>query len=171
MSNPITNCNVSVNVDWIETIPIVGGTLPFTHNEMDLSLQQLNSSSSPPISEGAVFNVTMSGTTATLNLTSLTGLPTNTVTDGSNGGGTSVASEAQIVVFSNTGSHPLTISNAGSNSYALFGATYSLTLLPGQYIFAYLNNSAPQVLSTQKNILLTGTNGDTYKILVLFGGT
>src|SRR5208282_5556350 len=110
-------------------------------------------------------------TTATINLTALTGLPTNTLTDGSNGGGTSVASEAQFVVFWNQGTHPLTVSNAGSNSYPLLGATYSFTLLPGQYAFFSLNNSAAQVLSTQKNILLTGTNADTHKILVIFGGT
>jgi NAD dependent epimerase/dehydratase family enzyme len=68
----------------------------------------------------------------------------------------------------------MTISNdvADGNSYPIWGATYSKTLQPGQFdMFVNLAGGTvqAQVTSTTKNILITGTAGDTFGYMVLFG--
>jgi hypothetical protein len=170
MSNVLA-ANVTLAITWVEDLGLLNS--PFTHVELNQLIQNMGASSTPPIVNGAVFAVTMGGGgTATIDLTNLTGSPGGNRVDGSNGGGTSVANRVQIFGLWNKGANAVTISNAGSNSYGLWGTTYSKTLQAGQYdVFVNLaaGTAQPQVLSTQKNILLTGTSGDTYWILVLLG--
>ena len=171
MSANLQSASFTLSLQWIEQITILSKTQNWTHNEMNQLLQQLTSSSTPPVALGAVASQTLSGSTYTLDLTALRDSLGNTV-DGSNGGGTSVAYRVQFFLIWNTGATAITISQAASNSYPLWGTTYSKTLQPGQFdLFFNLAGGTvqAQVLSTAKNILITGTSGGTFGYTVLFG--
>ena len=164
--------NFTVGLQWIEEVVLFGTTTPYNHTEMNILLQNLNNSSpNNPVFQGSAFATTLSGSTATIDLTNLpkfAGTSSEKV-DGSNGGGTSVADRVQFFVIQNKGTHVLTVSQAGANSYALLGATYSFTIEPNQYLLLVGYNLTPQVLSSAKNILVTGTSGDTFWTTVIFG--
>ena len=74
------------------------------------------------------------------------------------------------VYFCNTGAANITIAKGASNGIDMFGASWTITLRPGEQISRTLSTSGPAVVSgTNKIIDLTGTGTDTLQMAVILG--
>lgn len=108
---------------------------------------------------------TLSGTTQTLDLFS--GL-----TDSY--GTAVVLTSVKALYIQNTGTSLITVGDAGSNPWNTFlGATSTLTLNPGDWIVTASPTAGGWAVgtSTNVNLLVTGTSGQTFSIAFLGTGT
>jgi hypothetical protein len=74
----------------------------------------------------------------------------------------------------NTGADPITVGNAGSNPWdTLLSATGTITLPPGAWFVCATPDAVGWVVgtSTNVNLLVTGTSGQTYNVAFLGTGT
>lgn len=108
---------------------------------------------------------TFSGTTDTINL----------FTGSSDSYGTAmVLTAVKAVQIVNTGTSNITVGNAASNPWnTLLGATSTLILPPGAWLMVATPDATGWAVgtSTNVNLLVTGTSGQTYTIALLGTGT
>jgi hypothetical protein len=123
----------------------------------------LNGTSSPAVTKQASLRVTLSTGAATVDMTSMT--PQNEAAVNATG------LKPQLYKFQApaTNSGAITIAPGGSNGHALLGASFSITLNPGQEVSGYLDASAVTVDSTHKTIGLSGTGTDVLDMQLVFG--
>jgi hypothetical protein len=162
----------------------VSGTITGTFNAQDVRVVGLNTNANLPInnttSTGFVTGTgalgtqvlwqspprTLSGTTDILNLFS--GVPLDSY------GTPVVLTSVKAGQIVNTGTSLITLGAASSNPWNTFlGATSTLILPPGAWImFATPDVTGWAVgTSTNVNLLVTGTSGQTYTIALLGTGT
>lgn len=127
---------------------------------------QLGATTTPKVTKHAHLKKAMSSGAATLDLTSLTGAGDNGTTVDLTG------LKVQVAYFEAPASNanPVTIEPGASNGYELLGSDFKITLQPGQKAGPFwLNNAAPTVGSSAKNLDITGT-GSQHLYVTLLGG-
>jgi hypothetical protein len=72
-----------------------------------------------------------------------------------------------IPTSTNTGA--ITMTEGASNGYELGGDGWKLALTNSQFGFIYLEDDAPTISSSLKNIDLSGTGSESIKIGIIFG--
>jgi len=130
----------------------------------------LDASTTPAITATPCFRkVTISGTT-TIDLTAaaapaLPAAATRTV----DLSGKKLVAYAFKADAANAGG--VTISVGGTNGYALFGASKSIILQPGESVFGVLGTTSgkPTVGASEKTIDITGTTNDVVTLVLYFG--
>jgi len=122
----------------------------------------LNSGTSPPATKAAYFSKALTAGAGTIDLTALTG---------AGGAVDGTGLKVQLFRLSNpiANANGVTISHAASNSYGLWGSTYSVTLQPGESVQWLGNDTAPDVAGGAKNILLTGTGSQAFNVSIVMG--
>lgn len=123
----------------------------------------LNSSSSPDAELHAAMQQALTAGAATIDFTALTR---------HGGGSVSFAGKAvRAISFQNptTNANEITIANGASDSLDLFGATYSITLQPGQTLTAYLAAVGPTVGANDKNVDISGTGSQVLNMIAVAG--
>ncbi len=108
-------------------------------------------------------NVPLSSGTATLDLKSI-----------ANSEGTTIVTEGKKVrVFkaraSSSNANALTMTVGASNAYLLAGATWKIALEAGDSCLLILNDNAPAISSSTKDIALSGTGTQSVDIEIIFG--
>lgn len=130
----------------------------------------LDATTTPPVSATPCFKVvTISGTT-TIDLTAATApaLPASASR-------TVDLSGKKLVAYAfkanATNAGGVTISVGGTNGYALFGASKSVILQPGESMFGVIGTTStkPAVGASAKTIDITGTTNDVVTLVLYFG--
>ncbi len=128
------------------------------------NVRSLNATSTPAASKYAYFQKALSSGAGTIDLTALPGLRSgDTVT----GNGLKVRS----VYLGNPSdnANDITIAVGVSSGYNLSGASFSLTLSPGQDVNIYLGDGAPVIGSGAKTLDLTGTGAQVLNVAIVMG--
>lgn len=157
--------NYASQISWTETLSANVADVPtpsLTHTGHN-TVQALNGSSSPVVAQGAQFTKAMSGGTATVDLTALTGSNGATV----NGNGQKVVAVKISAPIGNGAA--VTLQPGGSNPYNLFGASFLKVFQPGEETLCYLLATAPVIGSGAKNLSMTGTGTDALQFTILMG--
>lgn len=132
------------------------GNRTVTHNGFNSSVQVAPSGTTPVVNDCSYLSATVGGGGSdTVDLTNVPGVTA-----------AKDFSTKKVMAFKilNTGANPITITPGGSNAYLLLGAGFSATIPPGGELFFASNSGSPTVDATHKNITVTGTAGQPYKI-------
>lgn len=136
----------------------------FTTNGMNFA-DVLDGSSNVPVDMQSAFEIAMVDGAATIDLTSLPGA------NGEAGAkdGTGKKLQRAMLINKSTNSNPITIVQGASDDYEMLGATFSLTLLPGQKAMFDFNEAAPDIASGDKNIDISGTGTEVLQCHFVMG--
>ena len=150
----------------IETLTdalIDGSDKTVTHSGLNVAETTYTGATGTPVSKVAAYEKAMSGGAGTIDLTAVLGSAGATVT----GDGLKV----QFVKLRAraTNANDITIVQGASNSYPLFGSSFSITLKPGQEILASLNNAAGTIGSGAKTIDISGTGSQVLQVEFVMG--
>jgi hypothetical protein len=127
-------------------------------------LLSLNASSSVPVTKLASFSKALGGGTGTIDLTSMPGnTPDETVTF------LNLRVQAWLLLNPSTNANAITIVKGASNGWTGAGATFALTLQPGQWNLAYFDEDGPDVAAGVKTLDLTGTGTQTLSVQLAAG--
>jgi hypothetical protein len=123
----------------------------------------LTAASSPDAELNADMEIAMTAGAATIDFTALT-----------KRGGVAVSfngKAVRAVAFKNpaTNANPITIVEGAANGLPLLGASFSLTLQPGQEHFSYLGTGGTTVAGTDKTIDITGTGSQVLQMIAIAG--
>ena len=162
---------MSVSVEYAskitvaETLATNTGSAPaasrvVTHTDYN-EASTYTASTTPPVTTCAHFLQALSGGTATVNLTSLTG--TNGATVNLNG------LKVQMLRVKNLGANNLTIVPGAANGIDLLGAASSITILPGAHAQFFFNDASPDVAAADCTLDLTGTTTQTSEWTIVAG--
>ena len=121
----------------------------------------LSGTTTPPITTPAYFLATLVDGALTIDLTALSGTNGATVS----GSGLKV----QALHVKNLGANALTIGEGVANGYELAGNAWTCILAQNQEVMFYLNDAAPDIDGTHKNIDLAGTTTQTSEWSILMG--
>lgn len=135
-----------------------------THSGFNSS-GSLSSSTTPPITKVAAFTKALVAGAATIDLTALVG------TAGAAVDGTGLKVQAVKVQNPSTNTNTLVIKEGASNGYHLMGASFQITLQPGEEFIWRGIDKAPDVAGSAKTIDLTdaavgGTESSNWIILL-----
>jgi hypothetical protein len=157
--------DVKMTLTVTETVALT--TTPFvtsaqykaTHSGLNLSRAQ-HATSSPTATTLAQGELDMVAGAATLDLTAAAGTAGAVNLNG--------LKPRQILIQAKTGNaNPVTIAKGASNGYTGFGASFSITLQPGQRVMIDDNGAGTAVSGTVKTLDVsgTGTQGINYIIV------
>ena len=126
-----------------------------------------NTASTPPVSQHFAVSATLAGSgaqTDTIDLTSFEDV------EGIAKDGTGLRVQVVRIVAPSTNTGVLTVGD-GANGYALFGSGVDQELRPGAELLTSQSVAAqlPLVAAGAKNVDVSGTGGDSYKIQILLG--
>lgn len=154
---------VQVTVAETMATNVVAAPSPLVQHTGYNSSGTFTASTSVPVTQVAAFVKTMTSGAATIDFSSLTG------TNGATVVGTGL--KVQFAKFKNpsTNANNIAITEGVSNGLSLFGASFSVTLAPGQEITFYGNDAAPDVASGDKTIDLAGTGSQTLECMIVLG--
>ena len=125
--------------------------------------QILGSGSSVPCTKVAPFLATLIAGALTIDLTALVG------TNGAAVDLTGLKIQAIKFRAPTTNSAVINIAPGVANDYDLLGASFSIDLLPGQEVMAFLNEAAPDVATADAEIDLAGTGTDALEVILVAG--
>lgn len=131
-----------------------------THNAYDES-SALTSATTPPITKCAFFLGTLVAGALTIDLQALSG------TNGATVDGTGL--KVQAFHVKNLGANSMTFTFGSADPYALMGATWLITLAPGQDFLHYGNDATPDIGNSTHKIDVTGTLVQTFECSILMG--
>ena len=131
-----------------------------THDQFNTAAS-LSSTSTPPVTKVANFVQALSGGTATIDLTSLTG------TNGASVDGSGL--KVQAFKMKNLGANTMSITFGAANPYNLAGADFKVNLLTNQEWTFYGNDATPDVAGGAKDMDLAGTTTQTCEISIVMG--
>lgn len=136
-----------------------------THDQFNTSVT-LNAESTPVITKTVNYEVTLSGGAATIDLTALkaAGQAAAGTIDG-----TGLKIQAIRLKNKSTNANAMTFSEGASNGYALFGASWLVTLPVGGEVVAYLPEGTPDVATGDKTIDIAGTGSQVAQIQICLG--
>ncbi len=159
--------NYTTNLTVKETITAgvpdaLAASAVVTHDQFNKSVS-LNGSTTPPVSVTASFVKALSTGTGTVDLTALPG------TNGATISGTGLKVQALKVQAPPGNANPITLTFGASSPYNLHGATFVITLSPGQEYEFYGNGATPTIGSGAKNIDLSGTGSQTLNFQIVMG--
>ena len=131
--------------------------------QLATSLAAQTSASTPACTARAGADVALSSGTHTIDLTALTG------TNGAAVDGTGL--RVQYAKFLNpaTNANPITIAEGGTNGYDGFGASFSITLVPGAEVLIRTKDAGSDISSTKKTLDLTGTGVQALSYEIIMG--
>lgn len=117
------------------------------------------------VTDGALFNTTMSGGAATIDLTSLTGTNGRSIT--------LLGLKVQAMKFINpsTNANNISVTKGASNGFGLGsgGTTFTFVLPPGSEVTWYANEGTPDVASGAKTIDISGTSAQVLQCAIFAG--
>lgn len=153
---------MSISVNWAGTCTVVETLEGEFVSDADatVTVNGLNDSgtftgsTAVPVTKHSSFSQAMTDGAASIDLTSLPGL------NGEAGAVDGTGLKVQLVRFKNPddNANNITITFGALNPYNLFGATFVITLAPGQDTGPmYLDDAAPDVASGAKQIDISGT--------------
>lgn len=125
--------------------------------------QALTATTTPPVTVHAVGSQALSSGTASIDLTSLTGL---------NGVSVSLSGlKPRAILFENpaANANSITIAKGASNGYTGLGSSFSITLQPGQKAFFLLDSSGTAVSGSVKTLDLSGTGSQSLNYQTVAG--
>lgn len=144
-------------------VPFISTDDPsIVHNGLN-STGTFDAGTTPAATEWVANEYTMSGGALTIDLTSLTG---------TNGRSVSLNGlRPRLVKIKNkaTNANSITIAEGASNGYPLFGASRSVTLLPGEELQYLYSSSCTAVGSSDKTIDISGTGSQVLQMAILAG--
>lgn len=157
------NVNVEETLDAAAVPSANAAQRKITHNAFNKSAT-LSGSTTPAVSDTANGTLTLTAGAGTIDLTAVIG--TN---------GESVDASAKKVVavkFINpaTNANSITIVEGGTNGHPTLGASFSVTLAPGQEIQAYLAAAGTAVGASDLSIDVSGTGSQVLQYQFVFGG-
>lgn len=154
--------NVTTNETIDTNAPAAAASKSVIIHDQYNTTASLDSTTTPPVTKSVYFSQALSAGTATIDLTSLTGV-NNLVTDGT-------GLKVQVIKFKNpTGNAQIEVDVGATNGYNLLGATFEVILLEGQEIAIYGNDSTPDIGASAKDIDLVGTGTEEIEVSVVMG--
>ena len=155
------NVNLLVNVDeTFNTDALVNQIL--THAGYNATGLTLNGDSTPPVTKVSAQDYALSSGTKTIDLTALLGV--NDLVQDCTG------LKLQLLVFINAaGNADMTISGEGADGYSLGAAHVVNGSTIATRTIMYLPEALADVSSSVKNLVVTGTGSQTFKLLLLLG--
>ena len=155
------NVNLLVNVDETFNVDALVNQV-LTHAGFNLTGLTLDSSTTPPVTKVSAQDYALVGGTKTIDLTALLGV--NDLVQDCTG------LKLQLLVFINAAANAdMTISGEGANGYSL-GAAH---VINGGAVACrsvlYVPEALADVSATVKNLVVTGTTTQAFKILMLLG--
>lgn len=172
MSVTATIQNVITVRETLET-GIAAASKKLIHSDLYNFSKEWSATAAPtteqaPITKAALYAKALAAGVGTIDLTALPGI-NGAVVDG-----TGLKVQAIRIENPRTNANPLRIFNAAANSYNLAGATYDVTLRPGDRFTLTANDDAgrPDVGAAAKNISLSdvGVLGtESCKVTILLG--
>jgi hypothetical protein len=150
---------VSGQISLQVTETLAAGDDPFIDAVTNQVLSKIFTTGAPAATAVAAQQAALSGGALTLDLTSLSYRGTTVNFNGK---------VVKYVVFRNPAgnANSITVAQGGANPYTLLGATFSLTLQPGDVI-GFAPTAAPAVSSTVKTLALTGTGAQALDVLMV----
>jgi len=145
-----------------ETISEDALSTSVTHDGYNLSGVSLTSATTPPVTKCSFQDYALSGGTKTIDLTALLGLK--------NESQDCTGLKLQFLVFINAASNAdMVISGEGANGYSLGAARTINGGTAANYDIMYAPESLPDVASGAKNLVVTGTGSQSFKLGVVLG--
>jgi len=149
--------NVTTTETLATGVPAASSARPLLHNGFDTSVT-LDSTTTPDETATNYSTVTLSGSAATVDLTSLTGV---------NGASVSLSGKKiRWIKIKNGGSNPVTVSKGASNGYTGFGASFSLEIKGGGEATIYCAGNGVAVSGSVKTLDLAGTGTDSFSLAI-----
>lgn len=166
MSIAVTYNSQASIVETLEGEYISPGDPTVTTNGLNTTAG-LTASTTPPVTKYSAFQKALSGGSGTIDLTSL---------PDANGVAAQVdftGLKLQVVKLRNlaTNANAITVEVGASNGHTLFGATWEITLQPGdEFLWKGNDNSGvPNVASNNKAIDISGTGSQILEVLLVAG--
>lgn len=133
-----------------------------SHTGFNLTGVALTSSTTPPVTKCSFQDYTLSGGTKTIDLTALLGLKSESQD--------CTGLKLQFLVFINAaGNSDMVISGEGANGYSLGAARTVNGGTAANYDIMYAPESLPDVAAGVKNLVVTGSGSQTFKLGVVLG--
>lgn len=161
----VTSLAYVSNMTVVETLTTnvpAASTPSVTHNGFNTT-QNLNSGTTPPVTQVAAFIQLLSAGAATIDLTALTG------TNGSSVSGSGLKIQAIKVIALGTNANPVTLKFGASNPYNLMGSAWQVALSAGEEFLFFGNNAAPTIGGSAKTIDLSGTGTQGVDVIIVMG--
>ncbi len=164
-------CTFKSQADVVETletnVPAMtsGSSISHTGYKTEKSLSATGTVSQPAITKCAIFSKALSGGSATIDCTALTG--TNGATVDFTG------LKICVMKFKNpsANANAITVAKGASNGLGVTtsGTTFSIPIAPGAEWMHYCNEGMPDVGSGAKTFDLTGTGSQALEVTLLAG--
>jgi hypothetical protein len=159
--------SLELTVNETLTVPdSAGGNATIRHNGFN-STGSLGASTTPPVTKVSAFKPALVAGEHVIDLTALPGVTAANVD------GTGLKVQAIKIRNPAANSANLIIEPGASNAYNLFGASFKITLHPGEELLFKGNDHAsmPEVASGAKNIKLSdgGTGVEVHEVIILLG--
>lgn len=124
----------------------------------------LNAGTTPPASQHATFNAALTAGAGTIDLTNLPGITAGEVVNGT-------GLKVQVAKFLNplTNANPITLKFGALNPYNLLGASWQVSLAPGQSLLVNGNAATPAIAAGAKNIDISGTGAQALSVHLVLG--
>jgi hypothetical protein len=124
----------------------------------------LTAATAVPVTKQATFDQAMSAGAATIDLAALPGKTADETVVG-----TGLKVQVLKLVNPDTNANPITVAKGASNGHTLLGASWTLTLKPGQSALFYFDEAAPDVSSGDRTIDVSGTGSQALSVHVVLG--
>lgn len=163
----------TITVDYISQLSILetftGEVSPadntITINGLDENLT-LTAATDPPVTKKAVYTLTLSSGTGSIDLTALPGLTADETVDGT-------GLKVQFFKFKtpDTNANNITITRGASNGYGLGsgGAAWTVVLPPDSDILYKFVDTNPDIASGARLLDVTGTGSQVVEVAVVMG--
>lgn len=126
------------------------------------TFKTLNESSTPVVTKFVRFDQALTASSATIDLTSLTGANSESVDF--------TGLKVQVAKFKNkVGNAAMTIKFGAANPYLLLGAAFSFILEDGAEATFYIPEGAPDVAGGAKDIDISGTGSEELEVQLFAG--
>lgn len=164
MSIAVTYVSQVSIVETLEGEFISASDNTVTTNGMNRT-EGLTGSTAVPVTKYSAFEKALSSGSGTIDLTSLPDA------NGTAGAVTGDGLKLQVAKFRNKSdnANSITITEGASNGYEMLGNAFTFILLPDQEITVYLDEKAPNISSTTKNIDLSGTGAQVLEVTLVMG--
>ena len=146
----------------VNTTSLAAANQTVTHNAYDLGTVASATTLSPATMVVA-FQQALTGGTATIDLTSLTG------TNGAVRDASGLKLQGLLLRNPSTNANQILMEPGAANGYDAFGASWQVTLQPGQQAMYYGYDATPDVGASDLGLDMTGTASQALDVIMVFG--
>lgn len=157
--------NPTINFTAVETLDTGVDAAPspdIVHSSFNLNNVTLNATSTVPVTTTSYQDYALVAGAITIDLTALLGV-NDEIQD-------ATGLKLQTIIINNpSGNNPITVTTGAANGFPLFGGTNSVVIPADSTLAFYVPEGLTDVAAADKNIDVSGTGTETFKVGICLG--